>query len=181
MSTLKKIKEKLNDFEKRKQELLNEIQKDFPSIFAPLFEKSSRINEVSWTQYTDYFNDGDECRFHVHIDSAECNGYNPDNDSDNEEGNFISSEIYAKITSENLESHKAYCSRNSWSTERSVDEFGYMNNPNFDEKESKIFEEFKEALSELDQSFFKDLFGDHKDVTIYRDGTIYVSDYTDHE
>ncbi len=41
-------------------------------------------------------------------------------------------------------------------------------------------DEFQEVLSSIDDSFYKDLFGDHVEVTVNRDGTIDVEEY-DHE
>ena len=39
-----------------------------------LFEKYPEMEEFSWTQYTPYFNDGDECVFSVHSDYPNING-----------------------------------------------------------------------------------------------------------
>lgn len=40
--------------------------------------------------------------------------------------------------------------------------------------------EFQDVLSSIDDSFYKDLFGDHVEVTVKRDGTIDVEEY-DHD
>jgi hypothetical protein len=40
--------------------------------------------------------------------------------------------------------------------------------------------EFQEVLSSINDSFYKDLFGDHVEVTVNRDGTIDVEEY-DHD
>ena len=63
-----KIDAKLEDFRKKKEALLAEIQEEFPKMFEELFERSEIIESVSWTQFTDYFNDGDECTFSAHLD-----------------------------------------------------------------------------------------------------------------
>jgi hypothetical protein len=41
-----------------------------------LFEAHPELESFSWQQYTDYFNDGDTCRFHVHCysESISLNG-----------------------------------------------------------------------------------------------------------
>lgn len=44
------------------------------------FEEHPVAEEVSWVQYTPYFNDGDECIFSVRDYSVNINGYNPDYD-----------------------------------------------------------------------------------------------------
>jgi TRAP-type C4-dicarboxylate transport system substrate-binding protein len=38
-------------------------------------------------------------------------------------------------------------------------------------------DEFREVLSSIDDSFYKDLFGDHVEVTVLRDGTINIEEY----
>lgn len=38
-------------------------------------------------------------------------------------------------------------------------------------------DEFQEVLASIDDSFYKDLFGDHVEVTVSRDGTINVEEY----
>lgn len=63
---LTKIKEKLEIIEIQKQEIVKELQAEFPKLFAEFFEKSNKLDSFSWDQYTPYFNDGDSCHFHVH-------------------------------------------------------------------------------------------------------------------
>lgn len=41
-------------------------------------------------------------------------------------------------------------------------------------------DEFQEVLSSIDESFYKDLFGDHVEVIVNRDGTIETEEY-EHE
>lgn len=38
-------------------------------------------------------------------------------------------------------------------------------------------DEFQEVLGSIDDSFYKDLFGDHVEVTVLRDGTITIEEY----
>ena len=70
---IKKIQKELDIFETKKQELVKELRKDFPQMFNELFEKSKCIKSISWTQYTPYFNDGEECVFSVHTDWMDVN------------------------------------------------------------------------------------------------------------
>lgn len=63
---LTKIKEKLEIIEIQKQEMVKELQTEFPKLFAEFFEKSNKLDSFSWDQYTPYFNDGDSCHFCVH-------------------------------------------------------------------------------------------------------------------
>ena len=43
-----------------------EAQAIFKETFKEFFEKNPVIKAITWTQYTPYFNDGDECLFTVH-------------------------------------------------------------------------------------------------------------------
>lgn len=56
MSTLETIKQKIADINAKKQELVNDLRKDFAPMLQPLFEKSNgKIKSFGWTQYTPYF------------------------------------------------------------------------------------------------------------------------------
>jgi hypothetical protein len=60
MKDLTKLKQ---DYEKALREKGQEIMKSAVEAF---FAANPKINGVAWTQYTPYFNDGDECHFGVH-------------------------------------------------------------------------------------------------------------------
>lgn len=53
-------------------------------------------------------------------------------------------------------------------------------NPNFDSDEYQILCQINEILNDIPEDFYKDLFGDHCQVTIYKDGRIEVEEY-DHD
>lgn len=121
-------------------------------MLKPLFEKSQgKIKSFGWTQYTPYFNDGDECTFSVNLDySLEVNG------EDTDEINGLDWRI------------KYYLKNGEYSEEK-TDEW--------DIELFKLVEEFKEILSSIDDEFYKDLFGDHVQVTVYENGNIEVEEY----
>ena len=59
------------EFERHKLErarLVEELKGKLPKLLAPLFDKHPKLEAVSWTQYTPYFNDGDVCEFAAHTD-----------------------------------------------------------------------------------------------------------------
>lgn len=58
-----KIKEKINQLKKEAQEDCKEI---FQNALKDIFKKFPKLESVSWTQYTPYFNDGEECTFSRH-------------------------------------------------------------------------------------------------------------------
>lgn len=54
--------------------MVAELQKEFPLIIQPHLLKDDTIQNISWSQYTPYFNDGDECTFGVNNDDIYVNG-----------------------------------------------------------------------------------------------------------
>lgn len=47
---------------------------EFATASRGLFDANPKLESFSWTQYSPYFNDGDECTFSAHIDYPEVNG-----------------------------------------------------------------------------------------------------------
>lgn len=88
----KVVEETNNDFLTIKEEmkrLRDEARSKVKNFFIKgmnkIFEMYPEVKSVSWTQYTDYFNDGDECKFNVYNDDFQINGYS-DYDDEGEEG-----------------------------------------------------------------------------------------------
>lgn len=174
---INKIKEKLSEFEDRKKVLIQEIRKDFPEVISELLNQSDSIKSVGWAQYTPYFNDGDTCEFSANIDYLYVNG------EDSEDASILSPFKHGKIKDEHdLLMHRELCAatNKSWLKTRKIGEDGLLPNPNYVKKESEIFNEIKIALSSISTDFYRDLFGDHCMVTIYKGGKLDVSEY-EHE
>jgi len=74
MNVIEKIKEQVAEFKEKRAALIAELDKDFGVIFIPLFEKYPDIESISWTQFSPYFNDGEECTFSVHNDFIDIDG-----------------------------------------------------------------------------------------------------------
>lgn len=151
-----RIKGELKTFNDKKKALVEELRKDFPSLIKPLLEQSQLIESISWTQYTPYFNDGDECTFSSHAADFGINGHSfIDGSDDSEHGNFWDKEVYD------------YSDRN----------YRKIPNSKYIPHEGEIMNGLSDILSEIPDEFYKDLFGDHVEVTIFKDGTIDVSEY----
>lgn len=168
METLETIKSKIEEINQKKQELVKDLRSDFAPMLKPLFDKSNgKIKSLGWTQYTPYFNDGDECVFRVNksIDyGIKVNGeYLEDTDG------LIGSSEYALR-------HYGTPQYDSW-----VERYPEVK-INEESKESDlliygILKEFSDLLESIDDEFFKDLFGDHVLVTVYADGEIETEEY----
>lgn len=85
-STFDKVRKFSESFDKQFKDFMTEKGNHiFTEIFKEIFEKYPDIDSFSWTQYTPYFNDGDECIFSINsVDTI--NGYDEYNDEDEQQG-----------------------------------------------------------------------------------------------
>jgi hypothetical protein len=126
----------------------------FPQIAQPLFDAYPDLRGFRWTQYTDYFNDGDECEFGVYtwnIDLLRADGPWLT-------GIETAQEVYQRV-------------RNSGDFRKDYD---HVANP-YPEAVA-----VKEFLNNLGNEALKAIFGDHVKITVTRDN-VEVTDYTDHD
>jgi hypothetical protein len=177
MTIVEQIKAELEAFNAKKQSLVEQLRKEFPVMFKELFEQSEIIKSISWTQYSPYFNDGDECTFSAHTDELDVNGEYCD------DVEFLSPYNYGKlVTEEDVINNGLLAEKadRSWYKDRQIGQDGLLINPNYNEKESNIYDQFVEILNSIPDEFLEDLFGNHSQVTINSDGTISVDGY-DHD
>lgn len=156
MTTLEKIKAELEAFEAKKQVFVEDLRKEFPTMFKELFDKSEKIESFGWRQYTPFFNDGDTCEFGVHASDPDINGediYNNDWFDWRIRYYLRGDEKYANLLTEN---------------------------PKLDVEAYKVVAEFISVIESIPEDFLKDLFGDHAQITIHKDGKIDVDEY-DHD
>lgn len=66
MSKYTEMKLKLDILKKDMEATIKDALRE---AFAEFFDKHPMIQSIGWTQYTPYFNDGDECLFRVHSDA----------------------------------------------------------------------------------------------------------------
>lgn len=168
MNTLEKIKSQIEEINKKKEEMVEELRKDFPEILKPVFEECEIIQSFSWNQYTPYFNDGDACEFSVNLDYPDINGINWDDFSSSEQG-YDGYEFIAKSYHTDMDKYNELIQK-------------YPENTPSD-KLIKLAGEvlkFQDALSSIPDEFFLDLFGDHVSVTIDKEGNVTTNEY-DHD
>jgi hypothetical protein len=177
MTIVEQIKAELEAFNAKKQALVEQLRKEFPAMFKELFEQSEVIKSISWTQYSPYFNDGDKCTFSAHTDDLYVNGeYCDDVD-------FLSPYNYGRlVTEEDVINNGLLAEKvdRSWYKDRQIGQDGLLINPDYNEKESNIYNQFVEILTSIPDEFLEDLFGNHSQVTINSDGIISVEGY-DHD
>lgn len=83
MSKLSELKKQFEDIEKKIQV---EGKAAFQEAAQAIFTKYPKLNTFGWTQYTPFFNDGDECVFSVHSDYPYINEYHYDYDEEDLQG-----------------------------------------------------------------------------------------------
>jgi len=149
MDQIEKVKGKIDAIKKQKEELIEELRGEIWPIFRHIFENSEgQIKQLSWPQYTDHWNDGEECTFSVHTDID----YN------------------ILINGESVEENKTY-------QDRVFADRVWIPNPDCNLLLRGLIEEFVEILEMIPSEFMKDLFGDHVLVTINNNGTITTEEY----
>lgn len=74
MVNLDKIKEANDKLEAAKQAFKEESKTLFRDACTELFEENPKLEYFSWTQYTQYFNDGDQTTFSANTDYPDING-----------------------------------------------------------------------------------------------------------
>lgn len=128
------LQEKFENFKKQVEELRLQLQDTGEQFlvehFKETFTKHPNLKQVRWTQYTPYFNDGEECTF---------------------------------------------SSNHQWADIEGVD--GELDYNSTEYKEIK--ENIREFLSQFDEELLRNLFGDHVEIIVTKEG-ISVEEY-DHE
>lgn len=141
------------------ERVMSDLKKELKYLMDKMPED---IHDIGFHAYTMYFNDGEECNFHVHADEIEqlmINGSDEhlwDVDSDSKEY-FFSDKIYP----------------NGYSA-------GSIPNPNYDAEKTKAFTDLLDFINNIPEEIWKD-FGDHSTFRIYRDGSVKLFDYSDHD
>lgn len=169
MEILENIKIKLAEIAKKKEELTEELRKDFAPMLLPFFKKSNgSIKSISWQQYTPYFNDGEECTFSVNLDldyAFKVNGESLD------ESDFFTVSTYGL--------HRLSCNDGSYE-----DWIGKYPEDKIDQVKNadqiilyNILLEIVSLIESIPDEFLKELFGDHVEVTVKNDGTIETEEY----
>lgn len=152
MTILEQIAE-YNDFTNaKKQALVERLKVEFPQMLAPLFARSKRIDSVSWTQYTPYYNDGDPCTFQAHVSNVNIN-----------------------------EEDKYEMDWYTWKIKYFLEDGRFADEvKGADIEECKIVFDIEKTLNGIPDEFYNELFGDGVKVTVHRSGEIAVEDY-DHD
>ena len=172
---IKQIKSKLNDIQKQIAKLEKQANKESSKLiskgFKEVFKKHPELKSFSWTQYTPYFNDGDECVFNAHTD------YISINDSEHEENayevrQFLDTLHNPQKEINRLQKRIAEHDANKYDSDYLKEEIKRIQNGSIEDTRNKlsILEDISQILSSIDNDSYKSIFGDHVKITVTKDG-----------
>lgn len=169
---LQRIEKFRNEQEQIKKTFIKEARSCFFELCSNIFTKHSWLTSFGWEQYTPHFNDGDSCEFSIYADEPNINGIC---------GQDI--DFSERIPGSEYEVQSLYTKPYIRYKYRDVEEKEFENEYT-EEKFLLKRKEVEEASSEISELIYglgdyilEDIFGDHVEVTIYRDGTHETKDY----
>jgi hypothetical protein len=157
-----------NEMKRLRDEARQKVKNFFIKGMNKVFEMYPEVKTVSWTQYTPYFNDGEECVFSAHVEDFYVNGF--DNWGSRMYGLNIDEAAEQVLLREEMEYDWVREPEQSRSTR-------VYKNP--ESRSVKIYEAISSFLSQLDDDDYKTMFGDHAIVVVKKDEVI-IEEY-DHD
>ena len=138
------MQEQISAFNQAKVSLVESLKTELNQKLQAIMQKMpTKIQSLGWTQYTPYWCDGDICEFGVNLDLLYING-------EYEDGGEI--DCHYPTTYDVVDG-----------------QYKDIPNPNYDAACGEPYEEFKGVLESIPQEFFKEIYGDHLTITVYRD------------
>lgn len=157
----------------------------FKTDVASVFEALPELEFITWTQYSPYFNDGDECTFSVHDLEYKLKGETPEDDDEDEdyfyEGRYNS--LYQLVNWADdmtvpveIKTRNVYEPNRAWNdrSPRKTETYEYRPQIRYVEEDKVDLYHHLAQLESVLQSqeghdLMQDMFGNHVRVTVYRD------------
>ncbi len=162
---LERVRKTKEEIAAKRKKLLKDIKILFGEASKELFDQHPNLHQFGWAQYTPYFNDGDECIFEANTDYLDVNWSGEWNEKDAEELAEIAKEKGIK----ELKDIHELGSAKHWDGNNWVDK-----DPDPQAKET--LDSLKSFLKEFNDDDFKDMFGDHCQISVTRKG-VEVEEY----
>jgi hypothetical protein len=167
-----KYKQFKQQYETARKQMLQQAGDAFKEFASDLFSDFPKLKSFGWTQYSPYFNDGDECVFSVNNDasSIRINGRDMDGccDGDDEEVSTCT-----KCENELTDTTAKFCDQCGTAVPK--EDIG------MDDKEhERAAKATAKMLQQFEDAVLQDLYGNHVEVTVHRDGRAVVDSY-DHD
>lgn len=169
MTTLQEFYVAREEYEKVKLEVSQKYGELLEAQLVELFAEIPKLESISWTQFTDYFNDGEECLFRVNtgyprisyqgygpgLRVIEADEEEPDEDEDDYEEEF---DIAYELELFHYDGWQA----------------------RLKPQDLPDFRKIRAFLDTLDDDILESAFGDHARIVCTRESGINVEEYTDH-
>lgn len=154
------------------------VEKELHAKMAQIFRRASdalfalypQLDSFGWAQYTPYFNDGDECIFHAHIDADSIyvnggtyyEGWDDPSESPIDFGNFLDFSLWMRDEDAPYDQDLAVQPKHD-----TLECWTY----------AQMFTDLYTFINSCEERDLKAMFGDHCLVTIHRDGRAVVEEY----
>lgn len=158
------------ELQRKRKELSGHLQEEF-QFLCDCYLSNSNIYALVWTQYTPYWNDGEECNFEVNTINAFTEAQlkevltNPEAAYHDEfEGCETVDEMLTSVSAwilDDVSTWNTYHMKSRWSTK---DKDQFANAP-------EGLKDFLMALHSIPDEIYKDTFGDHSQVIITKHKT----------
>ena len=175
IKSIQQIKSNLNEIQKQIEKLEKQANKERSKLitegFKQIFKKHPELKSFSWTQYTPYFNDGDECVFSANTDYISINGSEQE-ESVHEMRRFLDTLHDPQKEINRIIKRIEECKANKYSYDYLESEIKAIQNGSIEETRNKlsILEDIHQILSSIDNDSYRSIFGDHVKVTVTKDG-----------
>lgn len=200
MSYIENIEHEISELNAKievlRTEMRNKAQPLITNLVKDFLDKYPKVENIFWTQYTPYFNDGEECIFGVNeiyltiegdddVDDYEGSQLYTQRDLDYYENQLKIAENYQRDPSVYIAEKKTrwnpvpkpyYTIREAENKIGEIRTFFIEHNV---EQMKKDFDEVRTGINVIDEEYMKDIYGDHVKVVISRNGT-FVDEY-DHD
>lgn len=149
---------------------ISSVRKDMINIAQQAFESADWLQEITWTQYTPYFNDGDECVFSVN-DIWFCGGEEYEDQSWPEDRWGIAKYTFTEYEKEmGPKGYEVY--------KRDADNKLIRKAP---KPEDAIVTAALDSLKSIPNDVYRALFGDHAQIRIKRGWSDFRESECDHD
>ncbi len=164
-------KKLVDSFKEAQKALMEEFQKSAHDMFQNIFKYAPHLHMLTWTQYTPYFNDGDECYFSRNGIYAVRDSY-VNSEEHEEYGDHPRPYIFEDDAIEhNMRKPSDYAFANRdrliWYEEQ-VSLYEAL--PQEVRDEIDLVSEFVKTLEDIPEDVYQAMFGNHVAVYVTREG-----------
>lgn len=157
MTKPSKLSNLIENYNKAKSSFLKEGQQALKEFFHDFLSDTPEVEKIVWTQYTPYFNDGEPCVFCINKFELKPNW------------ELLSlRDKQSLLEGSYTESYEEYDSYHYG--EASLLRILYQDKSCFSDENKNKLRYFSDEFNKIPKDIFLDMFGDHCQVTVNRDG-----------